>query len=127
MECKENGNYASRGYNYDWEIPRKLSNGYLKGCIAVYDLAISDFNSSRFPIFLIHDSVVFESTDKQYVARFLNLVNNIIKDNKFQYICCVNDDQIVEKDLKKDLLKKYKEAQKLSQDDTLFGISFGNR
>lgn len=127
MECKENGNYASRGYNYDWEIPRKLSTGYLKGCIAVYDLAISDFNSSRFPIFLIHDSVVFESTDKQYVARFLNLVNNIIKDNKFQYICCVNDDQIVEKDLEKDLLKKYKEAQKLSQDDTLFGISFGNR
>ncbi len=127
MECKNTGNYASRGYNYDWEIPRKLSSGYLKGCIAVYDLVIADFNSERFPIFLIHDSVVFESTDKQYVAKFLNLTNEIIKNNRFQYICCVNDDQIVKNELNKDVLKKYEEAQRISQEDTLFGINFGNR
>lgn len=127
MECKNTGNYASRGYNYDWEIPRKLSSGYLKGCIAVYDLVIADFNSERFPIFLIHDSVVFESTDKQYVAKFLNLTNEIIGNNRFQYICCVNDDQIVKSELNQNVLKKYEEAQKISQEDTLFGINFGNR
>lgn len=127
MECKNTGNYATRGYNYDWEIPRKLSSGYLKGCIAVYDLVLADFNSDRFPIFLIHDSVVFESTDKQYVAKFLNLTNEIIGNNRFQYICCVNDDQIVKNELNKAVLKKYEEAQRVSQEDTLFGINFGNR
>lgn len=127
MECKNTGNYATRGYNYDWEIPRKLSSGYLKGCIAVYDLVLADFNSDRFPIFLIHDSVVFESTDKQYVAKFLNLTNEIIGNNRFQYICCVNDDQIVKNELNKAVLKKYEEAQRISQEDTLFGINFGNR
>lgn len=127
MECKNTGNYATRGYNYDWEIPRKLSSGYLKGCIAVYDLVLADFNSDRFPIFLIHDSVVFESTDKQYVAKFLNLTNEIIGNNRFQYICCVNDDQIVKNELNKAVLKKYEEAQRISQKDTLFGINFGNR
>ena len=114
-------------YNYDWEIPRKLSSGYLKGCIAVYDLVLADSNSDRFPIFLIHDSVVFESTDKQYVAKFLNLTNEIIGNNRFQYICCVNDDQIVKNELNKAVLKKYEEAQRISQEDTLFGINFGNR
>lgn len=127
MECKNTGNYATRGYNYDWEIPRKLSSGYLKGCIAVYDLVLADSNSDRFPIFLIHDSVVFESTDKQYVAKFLNLTNEIIGNNRFQYICCVNDDQIVKNELNKAVLKKYEEAQRISQEDTLFGINFGNR
>lgn len=127
MECKNTGNYAARGYNYDWEIPRKLSSGYLKGCIAVYDLVLADFNSDRFPIFLIHDSVVFESTDKQYVARFLNLINEVIGENRFQYICCVNDDQIIEGQLNKKVQEKYKEAQRISQEDTLFGINFGNR
>lgn len=127
MECKNTGNYASRGYNYDWEIPRKLSSGYLKGCIAVYDLVIADFNSERFPIFLIHDSVVFESTDKQYVAKFLNLTNEIIGNDRFQYICCVNDDQIVKNELNQNVLKKYEKAQKISQEDTLFGMNFGNR
>lgn len=127
MECKNTGNYATRGYNFDWEIPRKLSSGYLKGCIAVYDLVLADFNSDRFPIFLIHDSVVFESTDKQYVAKFLNLINETIGNNRFQYICCVNDDQIIENQLNKEVLKKYKEAQRISQEDTLFGINFGKR
>ena len=127
MECKNTGSYAARGYNYDWEIPRKLSSGYLKGCIAVYDLVLADFNCDRFPIFLIHDSVVFESTDKQYVAKFLNLINNVIDGDRFQYICCVNDDQIVESELEEEVLKKYKKAQKISQENTLFGISFGNR
>lgn len=127
MECKNTGNYAVRGYNYDWEIPRKLSSGYLKGCIAVYDLVLADFNSERFPIFLIHDSVVFESTDKQYVAKFLNLINEVIGNNRFQYICCINDDQIVQSELSKEVLKKYKEATKISQEDTLFGLNFGKR
>jgi len=127
MECRNTGNYATRGYNYDWEIPRKLSSGYLKGCIAVYDLVLADFNSERFPIFLIHDSVVFESTDKQYVAKFLNLINDVIGNNRFQYICCVNDDQIIESELNANVLKKYKDAPKISQEDTLFGINFGKR
>lgn len=127
MDCKNSGNYATRGYNYDWEIPRKLSTGYLKGCIAVYDLVLADFNSGRFPIFLIHDSVIFESTDKQYVAKFLNLINDIISNNRFQYICCVNDDQIIESELNANVLKKYKDAPKISQENTLFGISFGKR
>lgn len=127
MECKDSGNYATRGYNYDWEIPRKLSSGYLKGCIAVYDLVLTDFNSERFPMFLIHDSVVFESTDKQYVAKFLNLVNEVIGNDRFQYICCVNDDQIVQSELNEEVLEKYIKATRISQEDTLFGISFGNR
>ena len=127
MECKKTGNYAARGYNYDWEIPRKLSTGYLKGCIAIYDLVLTDFNSNRFPIFLIHDSVVFESTDKQYVAKFLNLINEVIGNNRFQYICCVNDDQIVKTELNKEVLEKYNKAIKISQEDTLFGMNFGKR
>lgn len=127
MDFKPSVNYYARGYHFDWEIPKKLSSGYLKGCIAVYDLVISEFNSNRFPIFLIHDSVVFESTDKNYVAKFLNLIYSISKKSNFQYICCVNDDQIVQSFLDKEVSDLYISSQKLSQEDTLFGIDFGKR
>lgn len=127
MDCQNTGVYASRGYHYDWEIPRKLSSGYLKGCIAIYDLTLATFNSERFPISLIHDSIIFESTDKKYVAKFLNLVNDIVGNDKFQYICCVNDDQIVKSFLTEDLLEKYNSSYKFSQSNTLFGLEFGKR
>lgn len=127
MDCKNTGAYETRGYNFDWEIPRKLSTGYLKGCIAIYDLVLADFNCNKFPIFLIHDSVVFESTDKQYVAKFLNLIYKVIGNNRFQYICCINDDQVVESELETDLLEIYKDAPRISQEDTLLGINFGKR
>lgn len=127
MDFKPNVNYYSKGYYYDWEIPKKLSSGYLKGCIAVYDLVMCYFNASRFPIFLIHDSVIFESTDKNYVAKFLNLAYKISKEENFQYICCVNDDQVVKEFLIEELIKLYNVAPRLSQEDTLFGIEFGKR
>lgn len=127
MDFKQNGQYSSRGYIFDWEIPRKLSTGYLKGCISVYDLTISEYNSKFYPIFLIHDSVVFDSTDKGYVAKFLNLAYEITKKHNFQYICCVNDDQIVMSELNKDLIQIYNNSNKISQKNTLFGIDFGKR
>ena len=84
-------------------------------------------NINKYPLFLVHDSVVFDSTDKGYVAKFLNMVYESTKKYKYQYICCLNDDQIIYSDICEELRNLYNNSQKLSQKDTLFGISFGDR
>lgn len=127
IEFKENTQYSSKGYTFDWKIPRKASTGYLKGCIAAIDVVLIENNINNHPLFLIHDSVVFDSTDKLYVAKFLNMVYESTKNYHYQYICCVNDDQIIYSDICSELKKIYISSQKLSQKNTLFGISFGDR
>ena len=123
----KNTQYSSKGYTFDWKIPRKASTGYLKGCIAAIDVVLIENNINNHPLFLIHDSVVFDSTDKLYVAKFLNMVYESTKNYHYQYICCVNDDQIIYSDICSELKKIYISSQKLSQKNTLFGISFGDR
>lgn len=127
VEFKDNTQYSSKGYTFDWQIPRKASTGYLKGCIAAIDVVLLENNINKYPLFLMHDSVVFDSTDKGYVAKFLNMVYESTKKYNYQYICCLNDDQIIYTDICKELRKLYNNSQKLSQKDTLFGISFGDR
>ena len=127
IEFKDNTQYSSKGYTFDWQIPRKASTGYLKGCIAAIDVVLIENNINKYPLFLVHDSVVFDSTDKGYVAKFLNMVYESTKKYKYQYICCLNDDQIIYSDICEELKNLYNNSQKLSQKDTLFGISFGDR
>ena len=127
IEFKDNTQYSSKGYTFDWKIPRKASTGYLKGCIAAIDVVLIENNINKYPLFLVHDSVVFDSTDKGYVAKFLNMVYESTKKYKYQYICCLNDDQIIYSDICEELRNLYNNSQKLSQKDTLFGISFGDR
>lgn len=127
IEFKDNTQYSSKGYTFDWQIPRKASTGYLKGCIAAIDVVLIENNINKYPLFLVHDSVVFDSTDKGYVAKFLNMVYESTKKYKYQYICCLNDDQIIYSDICEELRNLYNNSQKLSQKDTLFGISFGDR
>lgn len=127
IDFKENTQYSSKGYTFDWQIPRKASTGYLKGCIAAIDVVLIENNIDKHPLFLIHDSVVFDSTDKGYVAKFLNMVYESTKKYHYQYICCLNDDQIIYSDLCDDLKILYDNSQKLSQKNTLFGINFGDR
>lgn len=127
IEFKDNTQYSSKGYTFDWQIPRKASTGYLKGCIAAIDVVLIENNINKYPLFLVHDSVVFDSTDKVYVAKFLNMVYESTKKYKYQYICCLNDDQIIYSDICEELRNLYNNSQKLSQKDTLFGISFGDR
>ncbi len=127
IEFKDNTQYTSKGYTFDWQIPRKASTGYLKGCIAAIDVVLIENNINKYPLFLIHDSVVFDSTDKGYVAKFLNMVYESTRKYSYQYICCLNDDQIIYSDICDDLKNLYNNSQKLSQKDTLFGISFGDR
>ena len=127
LEFKDNTQYSSKGYTFDWQIPRKASTGYLKGCIAAIDVVLIENNINKHPLFLVHDSVVFDSTDKGYVARFLNMVYESTKKYNYQYICCLNDDQIIYSDICEELRELYNNSQKLSQKDTLFGISFGDR
>lgn len=127
IEFKDNTQYSSKGYTFDWQIPRKASTGYLKGCIAAIDVVLIENNINKYPLFLVHDSVVFDSTDKGYVAKFLNMVYESTKKYKYQYICCLNDDQIIYSDICEELRNLYNNSQKLSQKYTLFGISFGDR
>lgn len=127
LEFKDNTQYSSKGYTFDWQIPRKASTGYLKGCIAAIDVVLIENNINKHPLFLVHDSVVFDSTDKGYVAKFLNMVYESTKKYNYQYICCLNDDQIIYSDICEELRELYNNSQKLSQKDTLFGISFGDR
>ncbi len=87
IEFKDNTQYSSKGYTFDWQIPRKASTGYLKGCIAAIDVVLIENNINKYPLFLVHDSVVFDSTDKGYVAKFLNMVYESTKKYKYQYIC----------------------------------------
>lgn len=127
IDFKDNTQYTSKGYTFDWQIPRKASTGYLKGCIAAIDVVLIENNIDKFPLFLIHDSVVFDSTDKGYVAKFLNMVYESTQKYNYQYICCLNDDQIVYTDICDELKDLYNKSQKLSQKNTLFGINFGER
>ncbi len=127
IDFKDNNQYSSKGYTFDWQIPRKASTGYLKGCIAAMDVVLIENNIKKHPLFLIHDSVVFDSTDKGYVAKFLNLVYESTKKYNYQYICCLNDDQVNYSEMCYGLKKLYKNSQRLSQKDTLFGINFGER
>lgn len=125
ISLKNTGDYSGRGYKFDWKISRKSSSGYLKGCIAIYDLILAETNSDLKTLFLIHDSPVFESTDKSYVASLLNLIYKSTQEKKFQYICCINDEQIIADELMPELKHLYeKTPNTLSQDNPLFGISF---
>ncbi len=121
----DSGIISSRGYKFEWKISRKLSTGYLRVCIAIYDIILAELNAMDTNVFLIHDSPVFEATDKSCIPTLLNVIFKTVNENSFQYICCINEDQVIVDNLNNELKKIYMNSKNvLTQDNSLFGVNF---
>lgn len=75
------------------DVPKSRSLGKRRLGVLVYDLTIflnSIFNQMKLPKFLIHDGI-FHAIDIKPVSNTLNYINNLSKEQKFQYIITANE------------------------------------
>lgn len=84
------------GYKFDVDISRSGSTGVDKMKVFCYDLMRAELWSKRDvrPGFLIHDSTLFADVDERQVARALELGEQKSRECGFQYIVCLNSDNI---------------------------------
>jgi uncharacterized protein YydD (DUF2326 family) len=84
------------GYNYKIEIKRSGSEGIEKMKIFCYDLLIARLlaEHKKGPMFLIHDSTLFEGVDERQKGRALQLAEREAKKYGFQYITFFNSDSL---------------------------------
>ena len=85
-----------RGYQFRVDIKRSGSVGINKMKTFCYDLTRAELLSRRRlgPGFLIHDSSMFADVDERQVARALELAERKSRECGFQYIACLNSDQV---------------------------------
>ena len=84
----------STGPDFEIEITGKKSKGITNMVIFCFDQMLMEFNKKRNlgPNFLIHDSHLFDSVDRQKVAKALQIGANQAKKFGFQYIVTINAD-----------------------------------
>ena len=84
------------GYKFRIDIKREGSSGIDKMKVFCYDLMRAELWSAREirPGFLIHDSDIFAGVDERQVARALELAERKSRECGFQYIVCLNSDQV---------------------------------
>ena len=84
------------GYMFRIDIKREGSSGIDKMKVFCYDLMRAELWSTREirPGFLIHDSDIFAGVDERQVARALELAERKSRECGFQYIVCLNSDQV---------------------------------
>lgn len=89
-------NVEAKGYDFDTQIDRKGSGGVENMEVFCYDLALAQIWAEKniSPIFLVHDSIIFEGVDERQKALAIELAEKKAKDLNFQYICCINSDAI---------------------------------
>ncbi len=87
---------SKAGLKMDVDIERADSLGVSKMKVFCYDLMRAELWSQREvrPGFLIHDSDIFAGVDERQVARALELAERKTRECGFQYIVCLNSDQV---------------------------------
>ena len=118
-----------KGYYFDTQIDRKGSGGVENMEVFCYDLTLAQIWAERniSPVFLIHDSIIFEGVDERQKALALELAEQKSRENNFQYICCINSDAIPKNDFSEDFdLYGFKclELDDGSDAGTLLGFRF---
>ncbi|MCY4466346.1 MAG: DUF2326 domain-containing protein [Chloroflexi bacterium] len=92
-----------KGYQFRVDIRRSGSTGINKMKTFFYDLTRAELLSQRRlgPGFLIHDSSMFADADERQVARALELAERKSRECGFQYIACLNSDQVLHDEFSK--------------------------
>ena len=94
-------NMTETGFKFDVKIERSGSQGISNMEIFCYDLMIAKLWSKKAPspIFLIHDSMIFDGVDERQKALALKLAKSESEKENFQYICNMNSDSMPKKEL----------------------------
>lgn len=121
------------GFTFDPRIASDDSEGIKKAKIFAFDLTL--FHQQQkcdHPInFLIHDSVVFDSTDPRQVANAMKKADTESRAFNGQYICAINSEKLDLDEFKEILPRNQSLAftrltlSDASDQDKLLGISFG--
>lgn len=93
-------------FHFDVDIPRSTSDGVKQiGTVYTYDITLAQLWAEKHagPGFLIHDSAIFDGVDERQKAAALKLALKRSAESEFQYICCLNSDEIPYRDLDFDL------------------------
>lgn len=118
---------TENGYKFNVNIERSGSQGIGNMEIFCYDLMLAQLWGEKIPIFLIHDSIIFDGVDERQKALALQLAKKESKERAFQYICTLNSDTVPYKDFSKDFnLDKYVRLRltDATEDGGLLGIRF---
>jgi len=122
--------YISRtGFKFDVNIERSSSQGIGNMKIFCYDLMLVKLwaKKAKSPIFLIHDSIIFDGVDERQKALALQLAESESKKEGFQYVCTMNSDTIPRNDFDKAfdfdkyVVKTFTDAK---EEGSLLGIRF---
>ena len=122
-------NVSKTGFKFDVKIERSGSQGIGNMKIFCYDLMLAKLwaKKAKSPIFLIHDSIIFDGVDERQKALALQIAESESKKEGFQYICTMNSDAIPRKDFDKDfdfdkyVVKTFTDAK---EEGSLLGIRF---
>lgn len=122
-------NVEPKGYDFETQIDRKGSGGVENMEVFCYDLTLAQIWAERkvLPVFLIHDSIIFEGVDERQKALAIELAERKARENNFQYICCINSDAIPKNDFSEDFnLHGFKclELNDGSDEGTLLGFRY---
>jgi uncharacterized protein YydD (DUF2326 family) len=122
-------NVEPKGYDFDTQIDRKGSGGVENMEVFCYDLTLAQIWAERgvSPVFLIHDSIIFEGVDERQKALAIELAERKARENNFQYICCINSDSIPKNDFSDDFdLYRFKclELNDGNDEGTLLGFRY---
>lgn len=122
-------NITKTGYKFGVEIQRSGSYGIGNMEIFCYDLTLEKMWSTKVksPPSLIHDSIIFADVDERQKALALKLAESESRNNKFQYICTMNSDNVPRSDFDSDFnFDKYVVATftDAKEDGGLLGIRF---
>lgn len=117
------------GYKFRIDILRSTSDGIQQiGQVFTYDLTLVQLWSMQQinPGFLVHDSSIFDGVDERQVALALRFAIEMSSKSNFQYICCLNSDNIPYKDLEDINIHQYIRLTLMdgSQEGSLLGIRF---
>ena len=121
-------NFMKTGFKFGIVIERSGSHGINNMKIFCYDLMLARLwaKKTKTPIFLIHDSNIFDGVDERQIALALQLAESESSKHGFQYICTFNSDMIPRKDFKDDFDFDSKVIMKLT-DATIDGGLLGTR
>lgn len=122
-------NVEPKGYDFETQIDRKGSGGIENMEVFCYDLTLAQIWAERkiSPVFLIHDSIIFEGVDERQKALAIELAEQKVRENDFQYICCINSDAIPRNDFSENFnLYGFKclELNDGSDEGTLLGFRY---
>jgi len=89
-------NVDKHGFKFDVGIDKSQSQGVNQMGIFCYDLMLAQIWASKdkSPNLLIHDSTIFDGVDGRQIAQALQLAARESQKLNFQYICCLNSDDI---------------------------------